>query len=270
MILVNGAASDTLPATDRGLAYGDGVFRTLRFRAGRPLAWVQQFRKLHTDCGALGIPCPADALLQEELCRVAGEEPDGVGKIIVTRGSGQRGYAAAAAVEATRIVMSLPFPVERAAAGRAGIRARICALRLGIQPALAGIKHLNRLENVLARREWDGPEIAEGILLDRDGNVIGGTMTNLFMVENGALVTPELVRCGVAGVTRERIIGHAAASGMACRPEDVTTERLLAADELFVTNSIIGVWQIRELGDRAWKTGAVTQRIKRWLDEESD
>ena len=157
-----------------------------------------------------------------------------------------------------------------AAAGRAGIRARICALRLGIQPALAGIKHLNRLENVLARREWDGPEIAEGILLDRDGNVIGGTMTNLFMVENGALVTPELVRCGVAGVTRERIIGHAAASGMACRPEDVTTERLLAADELFVTNSIIGVWQIRELGDRAWKTGAVTQRIKRWLDEESD
>lgn len=270
MILVHGAATDTLPATDRGLAYGDGVFRTLRFRGGWPRSWALQFRKLARDCAALGIPCPADALLQEELCQVARDAPEGVGKIIVTRGPGSRGYAHAGPAQPTRIVMSFPLPAGRADVTSGGVKARICTLRLGIQPALAGIKHLNRLENVLARREWDNPHIAEGILLDCDGNVIGGTMSNLFMVENGVLVTPELARCGVAGVTRERIIGYAAESGLACRVEDMTVDRLLAAEELFVTNSIIGAWQIRELEGRSWRTGAVAQRIGRWLDEEGD
>lgn len=270
MILVNGAVSDTLPATDRGLAYGDGVFRTLLLHGGRPRAWKYQFQKLERDCAALAIPCPGEDLLQEELRQAAGPQPECVGKVIVTRGAGQRGYASAGAIQPTRIVMTSAVPADRPEAARSGIKARICALRLGFQPALAGIKHLNRLENVLARREWDDPDIAEGILLDCEGNVIGGTMTNLFIVENGALATPELSRCGVAGVTRERILRYALESGTGCREETISPERLLGADEAFVVNSIIGVWQIRELSSRTWRSGPLTQCIRRWLDEEHD
>jgi 4-amino-4-deoxychorismate lyase len=270
MILINGAASSTLAVTDRGLTYGDGVFRTLMMRGGRPHAWDRHFRKLEHDCGALAIPCPTKAQMTRELAVLAAHKPDCAVKIVITRGPGQRGYASPAPIEPTRVVMSFPLPQYPEALAHAGINARLCSLRLGFQPALAGIKHLNRLENVLARAEWDDAGIAEGLLLDSEGNVIGGTMTNLFIVESGALATPDLTRCGVAGVTRERIFAHAAAHGIVCRIEPVAFERVLQADEAFVVNSLIGVWQIRTLARKAWIPGLLTGRVRQWLDEESD
>ena len=270
MILVNGAVSSSLAVTDRGLAYGDGVFRTLMMRGGRPHAWGRHFRKLEHDCGALAIPCPTKAQMTHELTLLAAQEPDCAVKIVITRGPGQRGYASPASAEPTRVVMSFPLPQYPEALAQSGINARLCSLRLGFQPALAGIKHLNRLENVLARAEWDDPGIAEGLLLDSEGNAIGGTMTNLFIVENGALATPDLTRCGVAGVTRERIFAHAAAHGIVCRVEPIAFERVLQAEEAFVVNSLIGVWQIRTLARKAWMPGLLTGRVGQWLDEESD
>lgn len=270
MILINGAVSNSLAATDRGLAYGDGVFRTLALRSGRPRAWSEHFRKLEHDCGALAIPCLAQAQLREELALLAEHEPDCAVKIVITRGSGQRGYAPPSPVEPTRIVMSFPLPRYPAELAHSGIKVRLCSLRLGYQPALAGVKHLNRLENVLARAEWGDPEIAEGLLLDTEGNAIGGTMTNLFIVEHGALATPDLSRCGVAGVTRERIFARAAEHGIVCRIEHMAVDRVLRADEAFLVNSLIGVWQIRELGGKAWTPGPLAASVRRWLDEESD
>ncbi len=270
MILVNGAVSNSLAAIDRGLAYGDGVFRTLAVRDGRPHAWRHHFQKLERDCNALAIPCPKKEKLTEELGLVAEREPRCAVKIVVTRGPGKRGYALPQSVEPTRIVMSFPLPTYRKEFGQSGIKARLCSLRLGFQPALAGIKHLNRLENVLARNEWDDSEIAEGLLLDAEGNVIGGTMSNVFIVENGALATPDLSRCGVAGVTRERVFAHAAEHGIVCRVEHIAFERVLQADEVFVVNSLIGVWQIRNLDRKAWMPGLLGARVRRWLDEESN
>lgn len=269
MILVNGAVSDVLPATDRGLAYGDGVFRTLRLRGGQPLAWPDHYRKLGDDCAVLAIPCPSSDILTTELGRVAASDPNGVAKIIVTRGSGRRGYASDDAMPATRLVMSYPAPTAQADIS-CGIRARICALRLARQPALAGIKHLNRLENVLARREWSDPEIAEGLLLDHAGDVIGGTMSNLFIVENGALATPDLSHAGVAGVSRERVFRRAAQAGVTCSVCNIPLDRVLKADEIFVVNSVIGVWAIRELDGRIWAPGRYAERVRQWLDEAND
>lgn len=270
MILVNGAVSDTVPVIDRGFAYGDGVFRTLQARNGRPLAWRYQFRRLQHDCSAIGIACPSEAVLRSEIARVAENERTCAVKIMVTRGPGQRGYALPREVQSSRIVMSAPLPAYPASWSESGIRARICGLRPGFQPALAGIKHLNRLENVLARREWQDPDIAEGLLLDADSNVIGGTMTNLFVVRNDALATPDLRRCGVLGATRDRIIACAAAQGVVCTVSDVPVDEALQADELLVTNSLIGVWQVCELADRKWPPGAMVRTIRRWLDEEDD
>jgi 4-amino-4-deoxychorismate lyase len=181
-----------------------------------------------------------------------------------------RGYAPPSPANPTRIVMTSALPQYPSGFAVHGIKARICTLRLGFQPALAGIKHLNRLENVLARAEWGDATVAEGLLLDAEDNVIEGTMSNLFIVERGTLATPDLSRCGVAGVTRARVIESAGRHGVACRVEPVSYERLLQAEEILLVNSIIGVWQVRELDDKIRAPGTFVARVRQWLDEEGD
>jgi 4-amino-4-deoxychorismate lyase len=129
----------------------------------------------------------------------------------------------------------------------------MCSLRLARQPALAGIKHLNRLENVLARAEWNDPDIAEGLLQDSAGYVIGGTS-----------------QCGVAGVTRERVIEAARRNGVGCRVAAVSLDELLASTEAILVNSLIGAWHIRHLGAVAWRQDSMTATVRRWLDEDDD
>lgn len=264
MMLVNGTPAQHIPADDRGFAYGDGVFRTLRCVNGEPLHWARQHAKLSHDCGHLGIVCPAESILLAETRKVASEFADAVVKITVTRGSGKRGYAPPETTVPARIVTASNFTPSFAAAGEGadGICARICDLRLAYQPALAGIKHLNRLENVLARSEWHDPEIREGLLLDCDGNAIGGTMSNLFIVENGKLLTPDLSRCGVAGVTRERVIDAACTLGLTCHVEHFPLQRVLNATEVFFVNSLIGLWPVATLANQHYTAELVSQKIR--------
>jgi 4-amino-4-deoxychorismate lyase len=135
---------------------------------------------------------------------------------------------------------------------------------------LAGIKHLNRLENVLARAEWSDPAIAEGLLLDQQSFAIGGTMSNLFIVEAGTLLTPDLSRCGVAGVTRERIIDLAHKAGVPCRVEPLPLQRVLDASEVFLVNSLIGLWPLARMEKHTWTPGALTPQVAQWLNTEDD
>lgn len=268
MILVNGTASEYIPALDRGVAYGDGVFRTLLLDKGRPRAWREHYAKLQGDCVALGITCPDQDSVQADISHLAREAPNTGIKIIVTRGIGERGYAPVAGANACRIALSFPVPDVYKKYAAEGITARVCALRVGFQPRLAGIKHLNRLENVMARREWTDRSIAEGLLLDGAGNAIGGTMSNVFIVEQGALVTSDLSECGVAGVTRERVLRHARVLGVDCSIARISLQRLLDADEVFVTNSLMGACQVRTLGEKSWAAGDMTHTVRRWLDDE--
>lgn len=263
LILVNGTAAACIAAWDRGLQYGDGVFRTLAAQDGRVRWWPDHYAKLRADCHGLGLVCPPEAVLKAEVEQIAAVAATAAVKIVITRGIGERGYAVPERVEPTRIVMGSPArprldqPVE----------VRWCELRLSHQPRLAGIKHLNRLENILARSEWRDPAVAEGLLQDQAGRVICGTMSNLFIVESGALVTPDLTRCGVAGVTRERILRAARRHGVRVQVEDITGERLLSAEEVLLCNSLIGVWRVGRLGDKSWTdTGRVSQ-LRYWIDE---
>jgi len=267
MILVNGEPGEKIGAADRGLAYGDGVFRTLLIRGSRPEAWPHHYRKLQHDCAALALACPPEKLLRDELARAVPPAGDCAAKILVTRGTGERGYAPPPAAVQTRVVMTAPLPQHPTDYFSRGVAVRVCALRLALQPALAGIKHLNRLENVLARTEWTDPAIAEGILLDNAGRVVSGTMSNLMIFEGEALATPALSRCGVAGVTRERVLGAAARRGMVCSETDIDIERLMRADAVLLMNSLIGVWQVATLGERQWAPQAIAQHVRKWLDE---
>ena len=269
MMLVNGVPAETIPATDRGLAYGDGVFRTLRVQGGRPLHWARHYATLSRDCAALALPCPPESILLSELRQAAAGHPRAAVKITVTRGSGPRGYAPPQPCVPTRIVAAnAREPAPRSESSEGGVKVHLCRLRLAHQPALAGIKHLNRLENVLARAEWSDPEIAEGLLLDQEGFAIGGTMSNLFIAEKGVLITPDLSRCGVAGVTRGRVIDFAAQAAIDCRTENVPMQRVLDADEVFLVNSLIGLWPVAGLMHRTWTPGAVARHLTQRLDEE--
>lgn len=266
MMLVNGAATESIPAADRGMAYGDGVFRTLRALDGEPLHWRKQFNKLADDCARMNIPCPPSTVLLSEARTVAHSHSHAVVKITVTRGSGARGYAPPAPSTPLRVVTGARF--EPLAAAADGVTARVCNLRLGHQPALAGVKHLNRLENVLARAEWRHSDIHEGLMLDQQGLVIGGTMTNLFMVEGGRLYTPLLDQCGIAGVTRSRLMALAQHLVIPCHSEALPLERVLAADEVFFCNSLIGLWPLVRLDQYRWKIGPKTQILQQALNNE--
>lgn len=271
MILVNGAETSMLDALDRGLAYGDGIFRTLLLRGSKPVAWARQYAKIAADCGRLGLQPPSPVALQADLTRIAADTPDCVVKIIVTRGSGLRGYAIAAGLAQPRtIAISSPLPVYPRSYAEQGICARVCDLRLARQPALAGIKHLNRLENVLARSEWNDPQIAEGILLDAADRVIGGTMSNLFMVRGNTLLTPDLSANGIHGVTRERILAAGPGLGLKTMQGAFELKDLYAADALLVCNSVIGIWQIRALAHQHWLPHPYTRMIRTRLEQDID
>jgi 4-amino-4-deoxychorismate lyase len=267
--LINGSAETQLSPWDRGLAYGDGVFRTLAVRRGRPQDWHRQYRKLAEDCRALAIVCPGSELLLADIRRLCGDDAAVCVKIVVTRGAGMRGYAVPAPAEPSRILLKSPLPDYPAQNYAAGVRLHLCRLRLSRQPQLAGIKHLNRLENVLARMEWEDAQIAEGLLLDADDLVIECSMSNIFMRSGHTLRTPDLSRCGVAGVTRQRVIEAAPQLGYHVEIADMTLPELLRADEVIICNSLYGAWQVRALQDTTWPAGLLASQLCNYLNEEN-
>lgn len=265
-MLVNGKPGNQISIRDRGLLYGDGVFRTLRVSAGQALFWPLHYQKLHHDCAALGIACPDFALLTSELDSLLEQHPEGVAKLIITRGQGNRGYAPPKHGTPSHLWDVLPAPDYPPSWITNGVRARLCKMRFTQQPRLAGIKHLNRLENVLAASEWNGQDIAEGLLMDTSGNVISGTRSNLFAVVQGKLTTPDLSRCGVAGVQRDRVVAWAKQHNMPLQVRDVSLAEVLHADELFVVNSVITLWSLREMEESIWSEFPVAAKIRQHLE----
>lgn len=265
LMRVNGVPLDTVAVLDRGFQYGDGVFTTLAVQDGIPLLLDAHRARLRRDAATLGIPWLDDAGLREDICALLSQQPDGILKIQLTRGQGGRGYRPPHPVLPTRVVSLYPPANYPPAYATEGVLVRYCDQRLGTQPTLAGLKHMNRLEQILARAEWsDGPE-AEGLMLDQDGLVVEGTMTNLFMVRQGCLLTPRLDRCGVSGVMRETLWAGAQALGVEVREIRLSTADLAQAEEVFVCNSVIGLWPVRQLAGQHYAVGRVTRRMAEWL-----
>lgn len=269
-MIINGLPGSSINANDRGLMYGDGVFRTLLLRQGIPLHWPQHYNKLKHDCEAIGIVCPAMQLLGTELAQLAQSQPDSIAKIVITRGAATRGYAPAANPQITSILSTSSLSEYPDSYATQGVSVHICKLRLGHQPRLAGIKHLNRLENVLAAAELTDTNIAEGLMLDQDGHVIECTRSNLFMVRDGKLFTSDLSKCGVAGLQRDRVMDFARQEKMICKVTEITLDDLLAADEIFIVNSVIGLWPVREMLRFKCKSFPVSLQIQEWLNNGSN
>ena len=259
--LVNGLAADRISTLDRSVQYGDGLFETVAVCAGRPLLWGRHVERLRSGCLRLGMEAPGEAELLADiecLCRGSGRT---VIKIIVTRGCAGRGYAPPRPASPTRIVIAWPWPDYPAHNAHRGVAVRWCHTPASVNPAMAGIKHLNRLEQVLARAEWDR-EYAEGLMCDPDGFVVEGTMSNLFAVSGGTLMTPDLSCSGIAGVMRAEVIAAARRLGLCCEEVRITAAGLEGMDEIFLTNSIIGLWPVTTLATRGYAIGQVTQAVR--------
>lgn len=264
-MLVNGQPATAIPVEDRGLLYGDGLFETLLIRGGAPCLWSAHLARLATGAARLRIPLPAPDLLRAEARSLVGGAGDGTGdgtlKLILTRGPGPRGYRPPPLPTPTRLLLfhpsPAPLPADPAARLREGVSAIWCETRLGSNPALAGIKHLNRLEQVLARSEWDDPAIAEGLMRDGQGSVVGGTMSNLFLVEADGLATAPLDRCGIAGTVRAVVLARARALGIPVRVERLWRRDVERARGAFLTNALIGLWPLGRIGARGYDPAAV-------------
>jgi 4-amino-4-deoxychorismate lyase len=243
---------------DRGLAYGDGVFETLLVHRGQPVWWQEHWDRLERGARVLGIPVPDQTLMRGECDRLIDSAARAVLKIILTRGRGGRGYALPADIKPTWI-LSLhdappPTPPD-------GIALRWCRTTLAIQPALSGIKHCNRLEQVLARAEWSDPDIFDGLVCDTDGRVVSATSANVFVRIDGLWSTPAVQRCGVAGIARDWLLRHLDRAMEA----ELTPADIENAEAIFLCNAVRGILPVRRLGQRQWPFDADIEAIRRQL-----
>lgn len=252
---VNGEVSGMISAADRGLLYGDGVFETMRCVAGDIPLLDLHFARLDKGLARLGIPQPATDMRAAAL-QCATERGNGIVKLIVTRGEGGRGYRPPETTVATLVVEDFPLPRWPIEWFDSGVRIRTCATRLASDDPLAGLKTLNRLPQVLARREWNDPGIAEGIMLDGNAQVIEGTMSNVFYRLDECWYTPP-INTGVRGVMRTLL-----------REELGIEERVLPFEErdgiesMFVCNSVFGIWPVRRWDDLQLASGTMPDEFR--------
>jgi 4-amino-4-deoxychorismate lyase len=256
--------AEQLALSDRGLHYGDGLFETMAVAAGRVRLLSRHVQRLTHGAARLAIALPDRAGLEAALQQAAETLGEGVLKLIVTRGSGGRGYAPPDNAEPTLVLLRYPQQLPTLTDAQEGLVVRLCDLTLARQPILAGIKHLNRLEYVLARAEWSEPEIAEGLLFDSQGELIEAVTSNVFIVKGGRVFTPYLDQCGVAGVMRAEVLACAARLDVAAEETRLFLDDVLCADEVFLTNSLHGIRPVRALhGQREWAVGPLlTQRLQ--------
>ncbi len=264
--IINGQPQQHLPVTDRSISYGDGLFETIACVDGRLQFWSAHLQRLHEGCLRLQLPLIDESLWLEDIRQLdIGDEPVVI-KLIISRGSGGRGYKMPGDIQPTRIVSRYDWPSYSVELFNKGGCLKICHTPVSVNPALAGIKHLNRLDNVLARNEWNDENIIDGLMLDASGHVIEGTMSNLFAVEGERLYTPRLEQAGVAGVIRQQVMELAKKLGYECEQINLSVSHLLNMDELFITNSLLGICPIRRLQENAFNDWPLTRKLQQSLD----
>lgn len=264
--LVNGVEGAGISADDRGLQYGDGLFETMAAANGKVRRLAQHIARLAEGCHRLGMPVPATDIIEAECARVLEGLGTAVVKLILTRGPGPRGYAPPLEPTLTRIVNSTAQQVSASEAARP-LTVRICETRLARNAQLAGIKHLNRLEQVLAGAELREPAVDEGLMRSTDDRLIAATAANVFLVRDGRLMTPRISDCGVAGVMREAVLRQAALLGIPTDVGDYTLADLETADECFLTNAVRGVRAVGSVeGFRTFEPGPVTARLRQAIE----
>jgi len=262
LVFVNGAPCAELDVRDRGLAYGHGAFETMRLQGGQLPLWGYHLARLNHGLGRLGIDLDGERLRLALDTALANFPPQGVVKLTVTAGVGERGYRMSGHPLPTLLIQWFPPPGPREV-----VKLQVCRYALPHNHRLAGIKHLNRLDQVLAAAELDPG--CQGLLLDCRGNVIEALSHNIFLRHRGWWLTPDLSLCGVAGVLRAVLLEEIMpALGLTVEIARVSLEQLFAAEEVFICNSVTGIQAVAAVDDSAtWSNHAQTQSVGARLEE---
>jgi len=252
IIAVNGVIDGQVSPLDRGFAYGDGVFETCKLKNAKIPLWNLHQERLLKSCDKLLIPVALDLLesqLQNLISGLARSETENaIVKITVTRGQGGRGYRLPDTTSPTIVIGIFPAVEYPAHYFSEGVNIRLCKQRLSCNPGLAGLKHLNRLEQILARAEWQDESIAEGVVFDTKDNLIEAVFSNIFLIKNNEIFTPDLSEAGVAGVMRRFIIETIAPKvDLIAQVKALHFDELINADAVFLSNSLYGIWPVAKI-----------------------
>ena len=246
--LVNGKFQDSLPVSDRGLQYGDGVWETLLISSGKIILLDEHLKRLQWGCHRLKITGLDEALLRQEIQLISNGINDRILKIIITRGSGGRGYSMQGLNNPTRLLSLHSIPKTIDHYRNSGINIQYCATLLSHHPQLSGFKTLNCLEQVLARSELANG-YQEGLVSDIHGNIIEGTMSNLFLIVGEQVITPLLTHCGIQGIIRNYIMSLLVNENIELIERHVSEQDIKHADRIFFTNSVIGLWFVTKINN---------------------
>ena len=258
MILVDGQPSDAVPVADRGLNYADGLFETLRLHRGEIPLLQRHLARLHAGCDRLGLPWPGEAVLSADLAKAAAGADEGVLKLVLTRGDGGRGYAPGAECRGRRIVSRHPLPQDLARPLDVGI----CRTPLGRSPALQGLKHLGRLEQVLAAREAAAAGWGEGLMLDAAGQVVEGTRHHLFYLRAGQVLTPPRQELAVDGILRGLLLEALSAAAIPAGEAALRYDELHEIEAMVLCNAVAGVRGVNRLDGRELPADALAARLR--------
>ncbi|MFC5077189.1 Aminodeoxychorismate lyase [Vibrio thalassae] len=263
----DGSQVDHVSVTDRSFQYGDGCFTTILTKSGKMQLWDQHVKRMERALSQLKIS-PVDwHKLKSDIDKLASPKVLAGIKIHVSRGEGGRGYSPNVNRGPLITLSQFEFPASYIELRRSGLEMTLCDISLGLNPLLAGLKHNNRLEQILAKEHVERSGHIDGIVLDIEGNVIETTMANIFWFKDGVLHTPSLKMAGVEGVMRGEVLRIVAQDECPIVIDSFKLSTLKAADEIFVSNCILGVAPVTKIQDAQFPIGNMTRRIQEKLGQ---
>lgn len=251
MFLINGTEQPWLAASDRAIQFGDGCFTTARVLKGQIQFIDAHLARLRLACTRLMIPFNDWELLEHEMATLAAGKASGVVKVILSRGAGGRGYSAASCETPTRILSVSAIPAHYARWQAEGVTLALSPVRLGRNPLLAGIKHLNRLEQVLIRAHLEQTSADEALVLDSEGWVTECCAANIFWRRGQEVFTPRLDQAGVDGIMRQHCLS-ALASRFKVAEVQARPDALAQAEEVIICNALMPVVPVRQWAECSW------------------
>jgi 4-amino-4-deoxychorismate lyase len=262
--LINGNPSESLNPFDRGLSFGDGIFRTFLVKSGYPINWDMHYKKLKADARILKIQVPQKKYLLRDIKKLFNDDKAFIGKVIITRGISDQGYQFSKNIKSTRIVLRINYKEINRVFVLNGVKLKVCKTRTTYNELYAGAKHLNRIDNVIAKSELD-PSVFDGIMLDKDGYINECVSSNIFARYGNVLVSPIQNNAGVSGVCKQIILKNIKSIGLKFKSQDIKLEKLKKADEVIITNSIFGALHVNQIEEKKWQDGAFTSLIRDFI-----
>lgn len=261
--LVNGVASDTISIRDRGFQFGDGLFETILVRDSKCLLLDHHINRLLSGTNKLGINFDSSDILEAEVQQIVRKCPEAALKIIVTRGQSDLGYVTNHSLAVTRCLLLFDYHI----ADREPINLGLSNFKISNNQSLAGIKHLNRLEQTLIRNSWQS-DWDEAVVVDQYNRIIEGTMSNLFLIVDGTIITPKLDQCGVDGIVRQWVIDQCKVNRIELNIRRVSMDLMVKASSMFMTNSLMGVQPVGSYQGVTLEDSSIINQIQQWYQQD--